>query len=170
MQRPQSTEHHPNFQKYISLVPDGNYFEHLQQNTADVIQVFSTLTAEQQNYRYAPGKWTPKQMLMHIMDTDRGMSYRALVAARGDSQQTIQTMDEDLYADNAVVDNRSMDDLLEEFAAIRITVRKLFEGITEEQTTWTANVVNARTSARAVAYMLVGHATHHINVLKERYL
>ena len=170
MQRPQSTEHNPYFSKYIALVPDGSYFDLLLQNTEDVVNTFMNLSEEKQNYSYAPGKWTPKQMLMHLMDTERGMSYRALIAARGDSEHLIQTLDEDLYAANAVVDNRSMDDLLEEFAAIRFTTRKLFEGMTEEQTTWTANVTNGRVSARALGYMMLGHATHHLNVLNERYL
>ncbi len=170
MQRPQSTEHNPYFSKYIALVPDGSYFDLLLQNTEDVVNTFMNLSEEKQNYSYAPGKWTPKQMLMHLMDTERGMSYRALIAARGDSEHLIQTLDEDLYAANAVVDNRGMDDLLEEFAAIRFTTRKLFEGMTEEQTTWTANVTNGRVSARALGYMMLGHATHHLNVLKERYL
>jgi len=170
MQRPQTTEHNPYFLKYIGLVPDGNYFDLLLQNTEDVVNTFMNLSEEKQNYRYAPGKWTPKQMLMHIMDTERGMSFRALVAARGDSENLLQPLDEDLYANNVVVDNRSMDDLLEEFAAIRFTIRKLFEGITEDQTMWTANVTNGRVSARALGYMMLGHATHHLNVLNERYL
>lgn len=169
MQRPQSTEHNSYFSKYIGLVPDGNYFDLLMQNTEDVVNSFMNLREEKQNYSYAPGKWTPKQMLMHLMDTERGMSYRALIAARGDSEHLIQTLDEDMYAANALVDNRSMDDLLEEFAAIRFTTRKLFEGMTEEQTQWTANVTNGRVSARALGYMMIGHAIHHLNVLNERY-
>lgn len=170
MQRPQSTEHNEYFLKYISLIPEGDYFDLLMQNTEDVVSSFASLSEEKQNYRYAPGKWTPKQMLMHLIDMERGMSYRALIAGRGDGEHLIQTLDEDLYAANAMVDNRSMDDLLEEFAAIRFTTRKLFEGMTEEQTTWTANVTNGRVSARALGYMMLGHATHHLNVLKERYL
>lgn len=170
MQRPQATEHNPYFLRYISLVPDGNYFELLQQNTDEVNAAFGNLNEAAQNYSYEPGKWTPKQMLMHLMDTERGMSYRALVAARGDNEQLIQTLDEDLYASNAIVNNRSMEDLLEEFNAIRITIRKLFEGLNDDQSTWTANVVNGRVSARALGYMMIGHAIHHLNVLKERYL
>jgi uncharacterized damage-inducible protein DinB len=157
MQRPQSTEHNEYFLKYIGLLPEGDYFDLLMQNTEDVVSSFASLSEEKQNYRYAPGKWTPKQMLMHLIDMERGMSL-------------IQTLDEDLYAANAVVDHRSMDDLLEEFAAVRFTTRKLFEGMTEEQTTWTANVTNGRVSARALGYMMIGHAIHHMNVLKERYL
>lgn len=170
MQRPQSTEHNTYFLKYISLIPEGDYFDLLMQNTEEVVSTFMNISEDKQNYQYATGKWTPKQMLMHLMDMERGMSYRALIAARGDSEHLIQTMDEDLYAANAVVDNRSMNDLLEEFAAIRFATRKLFEGMTEEQTTWTANVTNGRVSARALGYMMIGHAIHHMNVLKERYL
>jgi hypothetical protein len=170
MQRPQASEHNPHFQKYIDLVPAGNYLDVLKQNTAKAINTFKNIAPEKQNHTYAEGKWTIKEMMMHIIDTERVMAYRALVAARGDGKTRLYGMDENLYAQNVNVTNRTMDDMLEEFTAVRTATGKLFGNLTEEQTLQTAHLVNHHTTARALGYVIAGHVEHHINILNERYL
>ncbi len=170
MQRPQEGEYNPYFQRYIDLVADGDYLELLKQNTTKAINSFRNIAAEKHNYAYAEGKWTIKEMLMHIIDTERVMSYRALVAARGDSNSLLCSMDENAYALSANVTNRTMDDLLEEFNAVRTATEKLYQHLSEEQCKQRANIVNYPTSARALGYIIIGHVEHHINVLNERYL
>jgi uncharacterized damage-inducible protein DinB len=169
MQKPHATEHKPYFDKYIQLVDDGNFIEVYQQNTDNVIRFFEQIDSTKHNYRYASNKWTIKDVLMHIIDTERVMSFRVLVAARGDNITPLQSVDEDLYASNVDVTNRSMQDLLEEFTLVRKATEKLFVNMSEEQSKFLANGVDHPISARAIGYLLVGHTIHHLNVIKERY-
>jgi hypothetical protein len=170
MQKPLPSEHREYFQKYIDLVPDGNYIQVLQDNTASTRSFFKGIPAEKHDYRYAEGKWTIKEVLLHLMDTERVFSYRALTAARGDHESLLPAMGENMFAANANVSNRSIEDMLEEFEAIRTATRKLFENMTDAQTQLTVNASGHPTSARALGYMIIGHVIHHINIVQERYL
>jgi uncharacterized damage-inducible protein DinB len=170
MQKPQPGECREYFHKYIDLVPDGDYIEVLTQSTAEVILFFNNMATEKHEYRYADGKWTPKEVLLHVIDTERVFSYRALAAARGDNASLLPSMDENSYAASTDVSNRAMQDLTEEFAAVRTATAKLFANMTEEQTKQTANANGVNTTARAIGYMIIGHPIHHMNVIKERYL
>lgn len=170
MQRPLPEEHNPYFQKYIDMVGDAPFPELVRQNTEQTLQFFRQMPLEKQEYRYAPSKWTPKDVLMHCIDTERGMSYRALLAARGDSETPLYTMDEDSFANNVDTSARSMESILAEFAAVRAATELLLTNVPENQTTWTCTVVGYKTSVRALGYMMLGHVEHHVNVIRERYL
>jgi len=85
MQRPASTEYHPNYQKYFDLVKPGKFPETLQRNTTETVQLFESIPDDKHNYQYAEGKWTIKEVLQHIIDTERVFSYRGLAAARAGS-------------------------------------------------------------------------------------
>ncbi|MBS1774322.1 MAG: DinB family protein [Bacteroidetes bacterium] len=170
MQKPLPTEHREYFSRYIDLVPDGNYTELLQSQTTAEVNFYNNIPANKHDYRYAEGKWTPKEVLLHVIDTERIFSYRALVAARGDNNSILPSMDENLFAANADVSNRTMRSLVDELAAVRTTTKILFENMTEAETKLTANASGFNTSARALGYMIIGHAMHHINITKERYL
>src|SRR5437868_3220093 len=108
MQRPSTDEYHPNYQKYFDLIASGDYFDLLRQNSTDTPAFFEKLPEEKLDYRYAAGKWTIKDVLMHIIDTERVFSYRGLVAARGDEITVSHRMDEELYASNADVSQRTL--------------------------------------------------------------
>lgn len=171
MKRPLPAEYRPYFQRYIDLVPDGDIVDILATQQDDVVQFFSSLPADRHDYRYAEGKWSIKQVLMHIVDTERVMSYRALVAARGDVTTVLYGMDENLYAENAPYPGRPMQDILEEFSSVRRASVKLFAHLTAEQSTAPAqNQDGTYFTPRALAYIIAGHIPHHINVIKERYL
>jgi uncharacterized damage-inducible protein DinB len=170
MQRPQTAEYIPYYQKYIDLIPEGSFEALLRENTENTIAFFKTIPPEKHNYRYTPDKWTVKDVLMHINDTERGMSFRALVAARGDSEMPLCIMDENLYASNVDLTNRSLESIIEEFAAVRRATELLLNNITEEQTTWTAKIAGNKVTPRALGYMMLGHVVHHVNLIKERYL
>lgn len=169
MQKPLEGEYKPYFKRYIDLVLEGNFSDLLKNNTTDTVRFFENVPVDKHDYRYADGKWSIKEVLMHIMDTERVMSYRAFAAARGDSSSLLPGMDENMYAANADVSGRTMDDLLEEFKAIRAATAKLFLNLTETQTTGTANVATVPTTARSLGYIIIGHAIHHLNVVSERY-
>lgn len=170
MQKPLPGTYKPYFDNYIRLVAEGNYTDLLKGNTAQCIQFFREIPDSKHNYRYADGKWTIKEVLMHIMDTERVMSYRALTAIRGDSTSLLPAMDENMFAANVNVSGRSMNDLLEEFMAIRTTTEKLFDNITPEQSLYTTNAAGFETAACALGYIIIGHVLHHMHVIKERYL
>ncbi|MBN9485109.1 MAG: DinB family protein [Bacteroidetes bacterium] len=170
MHKPHPGEYNSYFKRYLDLVPDGNFIDQLKDNTRAVVTFFESLPLEKHAYSYAPGKWTVKQVLLHLVDTERVMSYRALAAARGDERSLLPGMDENLYAANATADNRSMDDILGEFNAVRLATLKLFENVTNEQSEQTANIASHLTTTRALGYIIIGHAMHHLKILQDRYL
>lgn len=169
LQKPGTSEYKPAFQKYIDLVGDGNFLEQLEKNKWETIELFKNIPEEKHNYRYAEKKWTVKEVLLHIIDTERGFSFRTLVCAREDGQMPLYVLDENSYAANADVTNRSMESLLKEFEIVRSGITFLFENLTDEQSRFKGNYVSYP-STRAWAYITIGHVKHHNNVIRERYL
>ena len=169
MQKPPPDEYASGYQKYFDLVPEGHYLSLLRQNSVETIAFFEKIPDEKLDHRYAEGKWSIKEVLMHIIDTERVFSYRGLVAARGDASPHYR-MDEELYAGNVDVSRRSLQSLISEFKAVRASSEQLFEHITDEQSKLPCNIVPHPMSARAIGYFLIGHVQHHLNVIKERYL
>ena len=174
MQKPQPEEYNPYFDRYISLVPDGVFIEVLKANSLLASEFFGTLSPDRHEFRYAAGKWSPTEILLHLIDTEKVMNYRALAAARRDVNIVLPNMDEDLYAKNAGADNRSMENLINEFLAVRKVTELFYENLEEEDSAFTAasefNGQQSRISARAIGYLIPGHVIHHINTIKERYL
>lgn len=169
MQKPLAGEYADGYQKYFDLVPQGDYLSLLQQNTIETINSFAAIPKETLDYRYAADKWTIKEVLMHIIDTERVFSYRGLVAARGDESPHYR-MDERLYAGNVDVSQRSLPSLLAEFKTVRAATQLLYENLSEAQSKLPCNVVTHPITARAIGYFLIGHVKHHLNVIEQRYL
>lgn len=170
MKKPEASEYKPYFQRYIDLVKEGNFLNELNTNKAETIAFYKSIPDSKHNYRYAEKKWTIKEVLMHIIDTERCFAYRTLVCARGDASTPLHPMEEDLYAANVDVTNRSMESLLKEFESVRESVAFLFENLTEAQSKFKGNNIEHAITARALGYILIGHVKHHNNVVKERYL
>lgn len=170
MQRPLSGEYAPNYQKYFDLVPEGNFFGLLALNTVETITFFENLPSEKLDHKYAEDKWTVKEILMHLIDTERVFAYRALVAARGDSATEIYRMDEELYANNVDVSGRTLQSLISEFETVRGSARSLFEYVTDAESILVCNIVTHPMTTRAIGYFMIAHVRHHLNVIKERYL
>jgi uncharacterized damage-inducible protein DinB len=169
MQKPLPTEYGDGYQKYFDLVPQGDYLELLRRNGEATAQFFERIPIAKHDYRYAEGKWTIKEVLMHIIDTERVFAYRALAAARGD-ETPVYRMDEELYARNVDVSKRTLTDLVSEFTVVRRGSEYLFENVSEEQSKRWCNVVTHPMSVRAIGYFLIGHVEHHVGVVRERYL
>ncbi len=170
MQKPSTNEYAASYQKYFDLVPDGEYLSLLRQNSIETVEYFEKLPNDKLDYRYAEGKWTIKEVFMHIVDTERVFSYRGLVAASGDVSTPHYRMDEELYARNVDVSNRSLQSLISEFKAVRASTQQLFENITEAQSKLPCNIVTHPMTARAIGYFVIGHIQHHLNIIQERYL
>jgi uncharacterized damage-inducible protein DinB len=169
MEKPLPTEYSPAYQKYFDLVPDDELMELLRQNGEATARLFERLPLDKHDYRYAEGKWTIKEVLMHIIDTERVFAYRALAAARGD-ETPVYRMDEELYARNIDVSKRTMADLISEFKVVRQSSEYLLKNVSEEQSKRWCNVVTHPMSVRAMGYFLIGHVQHHVGVVRERYM
>lgn len=170
MTKPQAAEYASFFKRYIQLVPDGDYLQVLQQNTQTVRDFFLSIDKQKHNYRYEPGKWSVREMVLHISDTERVMSYRALTISRGDTEAQLPTMDEQVFAQHADVRDRSMEDLVDEFLTVRKASVYLFENMAEENSKFSGSVMGNIITPRALGYIIVGHTMHHMNVARERYL
>src|ERR1044071_3644450 len=169
MKKPSPDEYAAGYQQYLDLVPEGNYLSLLTQNSMETVAFFESIPDEKANYRYAEGKWTIKEVLMHIIDTERVFSYRGLAAARGDASPHYR-MDEELYAGNVDVSQRSRQSMILEFAAVRASTEQLYAYLTDAQSKLRCNIVTYPMTARAIGYFLIGHVRHHLNIIEQRYL
>lgn len=170
MNSPEKIEYNPYFQNYIDLVEVGDFYSVFSQNTKDTISFFSKIPTDKQDYKYAENKWTIKEVLMHIIDTERVFAYRTLVCLRGDNTTALHSMDDNLYASNIDVTARTMKSLIQEFEVVRNNSRLLFKNVTDEQSKFLGNGVTHHFSARALGLIMIGHILHHIKTINERYL
>ncbi|TDE53084.1 DinB family protein [Flavobacterium sp. GT3P67] len=157
---------------YMKLLPDdGLILNHLKDNFLMVKKLIYSLPEEKLFYRYEKGKWSIKEILVHIIDDERIFAYRALRFARNEKLNLIG-FDQDSYAIYSEADKRNLDTIFEEYEAVRNSTIVLFNGLPEESFdrmghgTGTANDA----TVRALAYHIAGHELHHINFIKEKYL
>src|ERR1043165_2280476 len=160
MQRPAQGEYNPFFERYINLVPAGDFQAVLARNTEDIVTVFENIPAEKHDYAYAEGKWSIKQVLLHMIDAERIMAYRSLVIVRGDTATRLDSFDENAYAEQADATDRALADLMEEFKAVRFSSVKLLVNISEHTSSKQGIVAGHVTTPRALGYVIVGHTIH----------
>lgn len=168
-QRPATGEYTPYYGQYIGLVPEGELTEILANQLEEMTRFLTSLTEEQAKHRYAEGKWSIKEVIGHIADTERVMAYRLLRIARGD-QTPLPGFDQDLLMNGIAFDTYTIAELLEDYTAVRQASLTLLRGLPAEAWTRTGMVSDNPTTARAVAYVLAGHELHHLKIINERYL
>ena len=154
---------------YISLVPQPDLVEAFAIHTGRFYQLLESIPAELRDYRYAPEKWTIRDVLQHVIDAERVFAYRALCFARK-SPALLPGFDENLFAANAKAGSRHWEDMVNEFKNIRESSRLMFASFDEEQLESGGIANNSPTYVRALGYTLLGHVSHHVNILEERYL
>lgn len=166
--RPGADEFAPFYAGYIHRVPDGDVLALLAEQGEETQRRLGQLTPEQALYRYAPGKWSVKEVLGHMCDTERIFAYRALRIARGD-ETPLPGFDENLYVPAGKFDSRELAHLLAELATVRAATLSLLR--TFDEAAWMRRGLcnNHPVSARALAYITVGHERHHLAILAERY-
>ncbi|KQB98793.1 DinB family protein [Pedobacter sp. Hv1] len=167
MNRPQTQEYPEWGNRYISLV-EGNITEVLTHQATDFPNFINNLI-EKGDYAYAPGKWTIKEMVGHIIDTERIMVFRLLCFARGE-KAALPGFEEDDYVANAHFKDRTLFSLSEEFAILRKSNLYLIHSLNEDELDRIGNANGKEMSVRALTFILAGHVIHHTNVIKERYL
>lgn len=166
--KPQEGEYLPYQKAYIDRVPEGDLMDILQSGMHDLIQLFSGLQQAQLTYRYAEDKWTVQEVLQHIIDTERIMQYRALRFARKDNTP-LPGFEENDYVKNAGTERRSINEMLTEFEYVRRSGISMFSSFSQEALARAGTANNGTVTANAIAYVIAGHALHHIHILYERY-
>ena len=166
--RPEPDEFAPYYGTYVSAVPDGDITRTLAQQGETFLARLKHLNAEQAAFAYAPGKWTVKEVVCHITDAERIFAYRALRLARGDATP-LASFDENAYAASCGANDRPLETLLGEFAAVRAATLALLRWLPEAAWTRRGTASGKEVSVRALAWISTGHAAHHERVLTERY-
>jgi uncharacterized damage-inducible protein DinB len=169
LHRPTESEYPNYYQPYVKLVPDGELVQILQENLLAVVKLFKGISEEEALHRYAPGKWSVKEVLGHIIDTERIMSYRLMRVARGD-QTPLAGFNETDYVQAAQTNSLSMEAILEDFKATRNASITLIQNTPAEAWTNKGNANGMEITTRAIAYIIAGHEMHHRKIVEERYL
>ena len=170
MTPPLPSEYSPFAATYVNLAVMHSDVIMLLSNLKDsTYQAFIQLPADKADYAYAPGKWTVKQMLGHIIDTERVFSYRLYCISRGD-ETAFPGFDQDNYVENTDLSKRSIQELAIEFKILREANLLFINNLTDLQLSRIGSASNHPVSVKALLYMMAGHELHHLNILKERYL
>jgi len=167
--RPDRTEYDPDFGKYISLVPDGDIVALLSSQVENTLALLRTVPEEKAGHAYAPGKWSIKEVLGHVVDAERIFAYRALRIGRND-KTPLAGFEQDDYVANTNFNARTLGSVMEEFEAVRRATVQLFKHFTGEEWQRRGTANDKEITTRAVAYNIAGHERHHVDVLKSRYL
>jgi len=168
MTRPDASEYAPYYGKYIALVSGNDVVRALETQARETTRIVAGISESQGMHRYAPEKWSVKEVIGHLTDSERIFCYRALRIARGD-QTPIEGFEQDDYVRDAQFDRLPLSDLVAEFNVVRQATLRLFTSLQPDA--WTRHGVANKNevSVRALAYMIAGHELHHRHVLREKY-
>lgn len=167
--RPHESEYAPFHAGYVSQVPDGDVIALLEQQVEDTTRLLAGLGEEHAVFRYAPGKWSIKEVVGHLSDSERVFSYRALRIARNDGTP-LPAFDENAWMPYGNFDARPLSDLLDELRNVRRSTLALYRSFTPEMVARRGTASQKEITVRAIVYITAGHERHHVRVLKERYL
>lgn len=156
------------FHGYIRQAEGDDLAEIFKKQFAEVIPFLENFAPEKTGYRYAEGKWSVKEVLQHIIDAERIFAYRALCIARKD-RTALPGFDENAYAENSVAGKRDWKDLVEEFRAVRRTTELLYGSFDDEQLETSGTASGKSIYVLGIGFIIAGHVSHHIRILKERY-
>ncbi len=157
------------FKRYTLLVEGDNPVEAMEAEFAGTLSLLQSLSEDQWMYRYAEGKWSIKEVILHIIDTERIMTYRALRIARND-KTPLPGFEQDLFTPYSEADIRSADSLIREFQAVRSATVELFRNFTADMWVRIGTASDNPISPLALAFIVAGHEMHHMRILRERYL
>jgi hypothetical protein len=154
---------------YISLNETDSILLNLENQLKITSDFFTSLPNDKLEFQYEVGKWTPKDILQHIIDTERIFAYRALRFARFDNTN-LPGYEENDYAEVANANSRTIEDLIEEYKIVKLATIHLFKSFSEKMLLNIGQANNAPTSVRAIGFIISGHEIHHINIIKVKYL
>jgi uncharacterized damage-inducible protein DinB len=166
----QSNEYASYYAPYVQSVSDEyTLIEELEISVHRLIKFVQNIPMDKFDYRYAEGKWTIKDILQHLIDTERILAYRALRFSRND-QTPLANFDENEYVIEANANRRSIQELLTELAVVRQATLSLFKTFSQEELLRTGIASNNTMSVRAFGFVIIGHQNHHQRIFEERYL
>ncbi|UCC71511.1 MAG: DinB family protein [Gemmatimonadota bacterium] len=169
MRRPDPSEYFEYYGRYVDLVPDGDIIAILAEEMLRTLDVLAAVPPDLADYRYAPEKWTVKEVIGHVIDAERVFGYRALHFARRDPA-SLPSMEENEWARASNAAARSMESLAKEYALVRESHIALLKGFDEEMSTLKGTASGYEFSVRTFPYLMAGHEIHHRGVLLDRYL
>lgn len=169
IRRPAPGEYPEYFANYIKLVQGDQVMKILEDQILDLQFMLSDIEEEKVNFRYAEGKWTLKEVIGHIIDTERILIYRALCFARG-HQVPQPGFDPDIFMKHVDFNRRSIYDLAHEFGVVRESGIILFKKMSEEELDRSGTANEWKMSVRSLAYTIAGHTIHHLNIIRSKYL
>jgi hypothetical protein len=167
--RPQEVEAAPYYFTYINQVTGDDVADIIENQLEESLAFFAGISEETSLHRYAPGKWSIRQVLNHVTDTERAFAFRALWFARG-FDTPLPGYDQDVAASGAGADKISWSAHTEEFRRVRLSTISLFRNMPPEAWTRSGIASGNPFTVRALAFIIAGHVTHHVSVLRKRYL
>jgi len=167
--RPAADEHAEFYTKYVTRVPDGDLVGQLREQLIETATMLRGIPADRADFAYAPGKWSVKEVIGHMIDVERVMSYRAVRFARNDKTE-LPGFDENWWAANANFGARTIDDLVDELEVVRAATIHFAKHLTAEEQTRRGKANGQEVTVRALMYIIAGHERHHAALLRERYL
>ena len=166
---PTPEEYGNNMASYVQQARTEDLIEGLTASYVYITGMVQGLTEEQLLYRYAEGKWSIKQVMVHLIDAERIFSYRALRFARQDKTE-LPGFEENLYAQTSKADARDINSIIAEYTSLRTATIELFKSFDEEALQQRGIASGKEVSVRAIGYMILGHEVHHQKIIRERYL
>jgi hypothetical protein len=166
---PDRTEAAEYYFRYITLVPDGDICATLERQLPEALALFEAVTDEQSLHRYAAGKWSVRELLSHINDTERLFTFRAFWFARG-FDSALPSYDQNDAVARAAADTRPWSSHVDEFRTVRAATLSFFRSLTDEAWSRRGIASDNPFTVRALAYIAAGHVLHHQRILRERYL
>jgi hypothetical protein len=165
--RPESGEYAPYYGKYVSLVPDGDILLTLERQLPDTLALLARPEPDG-DFRYAPGKWSVKESLGHVIDAERVFSYRALRFARNDTTP-LAGFEQDDYVKYGPAGQSRLAALVEEFRALRQATVLMFRALDDAAWARRGMASNSEVTVRALAYIIAGHELHHRSIFQQKY-
>lgn len=163
-----STDYVAYFKHYISLTEEFKFEETLEQSGLYTLAVFDKVSEENADFKYEEDKWTMKQLISHVTDTERIMSYRALRYTRKD-KTLLSGFNDNKYAANSGAQERSLESLITEFKTLRTSTSQLFHSFTSNMLSYDGPEEQKGFTVEKIGRMIAGHSMHHSNILVERY-
>ena len=169
MKRPEPHEHSPYYENYIKLVDGNDPIKLMIDQLTRTQKLFTEISEDKGGYSFAEGKWTIKEVLGHIIDTERVFAYRALSIARGE-KQSLPGFEQEDYARTANYNERNLTDIIEEYKLTREANIALFKSFEDKAINRRGIANNKEITVRAILFIIPGHEEHHINIIKSKYL
>ena len=169
MKHPQKDEYAAYYHTYVDKVPNGDIIKILKRQSDQIKKLLKNVSKKRALFRYSSGKWSVREIIGHMIDTERVFAYRALRFARND-QNDLPGFDENEYVRQSNYNDIKLKELVDEFCALRKSNAMMFKNFSDEITLRKGRANSNSFTVRAMAYIMAGHVNHHLGIIKERYL